>query len=578
MDCDHTENISSIVHKVQKFLQVGCGCRQGLKGGQCSDYFTVETVIGNLYDCLELSHAELDLVILANLQAFTAAEVTGEKRKRTPAYSFLYQSHPICKEMFLHMYGISKSRFQRLLEHYQNHGISVRVHGNSKRLPHNTLPQAIAEDVKNFLSNYAEENAVLLPGRIPGFKNEDIVLLSSSETKMHVWNCFRSACEVASKRVVSYTKFIELWKQFHPNLVVAKPMTDLCFTCQQNTSKLLRAANLPESEKSECVRTQQYHLNSVQTERELYNKACDNAKRSFKALEDSVDIDERHDPCSLDTTMHYSFDFAQQVHYPSNPMQPGPIYFKTPRKCAIFGIMCEAIPQQVNYLIDEASDVGKGANTTISYVHHFFEYHGLGETSVHLHADNCSGQNKNNYFVWYLAWRTILQLHLSVRYSFLIAGHTKFAPDRCFGIIKKLYKQNYISSIYEFANMVESSSTGVNKAQLGETHDGTVIVPVYDWCSYLEQYFKRLPNIKSYHHFRFTKDEPGRVYFKESDLSPEQSLMLLKNPAILPPAARLPAKVNPTGLSQDRKRYLFREIRQFCKPGTEELVAPAPQE
>ena len=247
--------------------------------------------------------------------------------------------------------------------------------------------------------------------------------------------------------------------------------------------------------------------------------------------------------------------------YPSNPVQPGPIYFKTPRKCAIFGIMCEAIPQQVNYLIDEASDVGKGANTTISFVHHFFEHHGLGETSVHLHADNCSGQNKNNYFVWYLAWRTILQLHRSVRYSFLIAGHTKFAPDRCFCIIKKSYKQNYISSIYEFANMVELSSSGVNKAQLVGTHDGTVIVPVYDWCSYLEQYFKRLPNIKSYHHFRFNKEEPGRIYFKESDLSPEQSLMLLKNPAILPPASRLPAKVNPTVLSQDRKQYLFREIR-----------------
>ena len=299
---------------------------------------------------------------------------------------------------------------------------------------------------------------------------------------------------------------------------------------------------------------------------------------TFKAFEDSVDIDERHDPCSLDTTMHYSFDFAQQVHYPSNPMQPGPIYFKTSHKCAIFGIMCEAIPQQVNYLIDEASDVGKGANTTISFVHHFFEHHGLGETSVHLHANNCSGQNKNNYFVWYLAWRTILQLHLSVRYSFLIAGHMKFAPDRCFAIIKKSYKQNYISSIYEFANMVKSSSSGINKAQLVGTHDGTVIVPVYDWCSYLEQYFKRLPNIKSYHHFRFNKDEPGRIYFKESDLSPEQLLILLKNPAILPLASRLPPKVNPTGSSQDRKQYLFREIRQFCKPGTEELVAPAPQE
>ena len=60
----------------------------------------------------------------------------------------------------------------------------TRVHGNSKRLPHDTLPQVVAEDVKNFLSNFAEENAILLPWRIPGFKNEDIVLLSSSKTKM----------------------------------------------------------------------------------------------------------------------------------------------------------------------------------------------------------------------------------------------------------------------------------------------------------------------------------------------------------------------------------------------------------
>ena len=40
-------------------------------------------------------------------------------------------------------------------------------------------------------------------------------------------------------------------------------------------------------------------------------------------------------------------------------------------------VIFEAIARQVNYRIDEASDVGKGANTTISYVHHFFEHHGL---------------------------------------------------------------------------------------------------------------------------------------------------------------------------------------------------------
>ena len=98
-------------------------------------------------------------------------------------------------------------------------------------------------------------------------------------------------------------------------------MTDLCFTCQQNTSKLLRAANLPEAEKSECIQAQQQHLNSVQTERELYRKVCEEAKRSFEAVEDQIDLDECHGLCSLTATMHYSFDFAQQVHIPSNPGQ-----------------------------------------------------------------------------------------------------------------------------------------------------------------------------------------------------------------------------------------------------------------
>ena len=143
-------------------------------------------------------------------------------------------------------------------------------------------------------------------------------------------------------------------------------------------------------------------------------------------------------------------------------------------------------------MIEEGAAVGKGANATISYIHHFFVRHSLRETDVHLHADNCAGQNKNNYFLWYLAWRIPTELHQSIKYSFLIAGDTKFGPDCCFGILKKAYKVSFISSIYELAQMVDTSSnTGVNKAQLVVTHDGRVIVPVYDWCTFLGQYFKK---------------------------------------------------------------------------------------
>ena len=86
---------------------------------------------------------------------------------------------------------------------------------------------------------------------------------------------------------------------------------------------------------------------------------------------------------------------------------------------------------QINYLIDEAVNTGKGANSIISMVHHFLATHSLGEVNLHLHADNCSGQNKNRYVMQYLAWRVLSGLNKYITLSFLIVGHTKFSPDWC---------------------------------------------------------------------------------------------------------------------------------------------------
>ena len=574
---EREEAPNEIIERAKNFLHNGCGCSRGSKGGPCSREFKEEAVLFNLNNCLELTSGELDLIILANIQAFSCNDCIGTKRSRSSRCTYQFQSVSICKEMFIHLYGISYSRLHRLKEHYERYGIHPRTHGNTKTLPSNTLPQSITENVHRFLTNYIEENAFVLPGRIPGFKREDVQVLSSSETKTSVWRVYTATCKASGEQAVSYSKFVDLWNQFCPKVVVAKPMTDLCLTCQQNTTKLVRAANLPEHEKADFIKAQQEHLDCAQVEREFYRKTCSDAATTFSQIETETNLNETHELCSVNATMHYSFDYAQQVHFPSNPMQPGPIYFKTPRKCGIFGVMCEAVPRQVNYLIDEAAAVGKGANATISYVHHFFVRHGLGETDVHLHADNCAGQNKNNYFLWYLAWRIATELHQSIKYSFLIAGHTKFGPDRCFGILKKAYKVSYISSIYELAQMVDTSSnTGVNKAQLVSTHDGRVIVPVYDWCTFLGQYFKKIANIKKFHHFRFSKEEPGVVYCREYLTSPEQACVLLKDGAVIPPVSVLPHKINPEGLSDERKNYLHREIRQFCKPGTEDLVAPVP--
>ena len=44
----------------------------------------------------------------------------------------------------------------------------------------------------------------------------------------------------------------------------------------------------------------------------------------------------------------------------------------------------------------------------ISMPHHFFKHHGIGETTAHMHADSCCGQNKNKYMMQYLMWRTMV--------------------------------------------------------------------------------------------------------------------------------------------------------------------------
>ncbi len=147
------------------------------------------------------------------------------------------------------------------------------------------------------------------------------------------------------------------------------------------------------------------------------------------------------------TLPSYAFDYAQQVHFPSDPMQPGPVYFLTPRKCAIFGVNLEAIPRQVNFLTDEAGSCGKGSNAVVSQLHYFFEHHGLGETEVFLHADNCSGQNKNSTMIHYLAWRALTNQHSSLTLSLLIVGHTKFSPDWCFGLFKRKFRHSKVSSL-----------------------------------------------------------------------------------------------------------------------------------
>lgn len=123
----------------------------------------------NMNNCLKLSTREHDLVILANIQAVIRVDNVGEKRN-SPRCHLLFPFKPIFREMFLTLYGLSYSRVRRLKEHHEKYGLSSRTHGNTKPLPLNTLLHAVVEDVKVFVTNYVEENAISVPEGFPGTK------------------------------------------------------------------------------------------------------------------------------------------------------------------------------------------------------------------------------------------------------------------------------------------------------------------------------------------------------------------------------------------------------------------------
>ena len=141
-------------------------------------------------------------------------------------------------------------------------------------------------------------------------------------------------------------------------------MTDLCWECQRNNRDISSSSNLPDVVQQAKLKKQQAHLDLVFMERTFYQNMVKDAKAAYTAA--GCPPLGPHPPCSTDFAVHLSFDYAQQVHLPSFPMQPGPLYLLVPRKVGIFGVCMEGIPRQVNYLIDESHCSSKGSNAVIS--------------------------------------------------------------------------------------------------------------------------------------------------------------------------------------------------------------------
>lgn len=563
--------------KITKALSKPCGC-----GNDCQKKFTVSEILDAREDFRQMSWSEQHSFIIGKLQSFihgttqSKSARTSHSRQRQRFDYCITADRPVCRNFFLLYYGESIDRLKRRQKYLIETGTLPPAHGNRGKKPKHACSGDAIKAVLSFISNFAAIHGLPDPGRdLRAGKGKLIIYLPTIMNYMAIHRIYRKSMESSDGRVVEYHTFRRLWVDNFPHIVFSKTKSDLCMTCEEHKKQInIAVAAGTEEEKLETLEKAKEHLLSATKERSHYRQCIEISGQSYSA---STEGEER----SIPDTMHYSWDFAQQVHYPYEDHQVGPIYFKTPRIAQLFGVCCEVLPRQVNYLIDEADFPGKGADTVISMLHHFFACYGLGERRLLLTADNCTGQNKNNAVLHYLLYRTIAGLHDKIDWSFMLVGHTKFSPDAYFGLLKKKYRRSRTYTYRQLVDIINASAVKeCNVCHPYRDNDGNVSFEYRAWGKWLEKYFRKLPGITNYHHFSMDSGNPGIVTARRYVDSESETFELLKKTAdysVLSDDSRLPKEVTPAGLSPERQWYLYDKIREHIPdPADKDATAPLP--
>ncbi|XP_063432029.1 uncharacterized protein LOC134714592 isoform X1 [Mytilus trossulus] len=391
-DLDINESV-----KEKQFLENTCKCEKLYNKVPCSTIVNHEVLSEYRYSCLEMDKNELDMVIKVQLFAHRHNDTNVDAKKHKSKererinQQYYFNGHQICRKTFLFAHAIGKSQLDSISKSLEKEGLKPRTHGNSGKTPKHALSITDIQRVKHFLQEYAVKFGVPLPGRLPNHKDLKVTLLPSDKTKADIHQIYQEAASSLNYRAISLSEFKKLWLEQCPQIVLMKPATDLCSACQSFTVSLSNTGNMTEEEKTILLQNYGGHVEKVKKQRDYYRDQCQESKENYTQLPDNQ-RNRGQPPLSFEGSMHYSFDYAQQIHYPHYAQQVGPLFFKTPRKCQCFGVCAEGPGSQIFYLVDESEETGKGANSVISMLHHHFEYKSYGETTVKLHMDNCTGQ------------------------------------------------------------------------------------------------------------------------------------------------------------------------------------------
>lgn len=439
---------------------------------KCLDVYTEDDLIDVFTHLHNLeSKTEQDIYIQSLMEVYPVERErprpessTSKPKSFSVKYHILHDGTrtPVCKKAFMTTYGYTSKQCYRLSHLLQLNETPIDKRG--KNVSGNAIPGSILSRLRAHIESF--------PTKRDHYTGKDRTYLQPNLNLHIMYELFKKSehdfliTTLGSEKWLSYKFFCQY---FHENysLGFGQPVKDACVTCEELNVKI-ENPSLNENAKRAAVAELLVHKRR--------------AKKFYISLKDITAKCEK-EPTKI---VGICIDFMANVSLPCIPVQD--TYYFRQLTVNVFGVHNLASREMTVFIYHEGEG-GKGANDVCTMLNWYIENKVDKDVkNLHLFADNCAGQNKNNTLVRMMMGLCETKRFNDIKVTFPVRGHSFMPNDRDFGIIRrKLRKEERYYTVNEVVELIKHSSKNPNKFSIVEMKADDFI----DYSSWWPKFYKR---------------------------------------------------------------------------------------
>jgi hypothetical protein len=397
---------------------------------------------------------------------------------------------PLCRTAFCTLLGVSTSTLQN---HISKQSDTLEdPHGNADRAPHNITTSQQTTVLTRFVEAVAEAEGVPNPRFAFSRSTDDapdiienIIHLPPRLSLGALYSLYVRHLADAPELAVCQRVFDRLFKELPAlqHIKLSQRSRGVCELCKDLRLSLQHCGS--DGRIADVLEALRVHLHAAFVQRSLYQERTERS------------VDAWGSACRRLPVGMVSFDYASKVKVPSSTMQTQGEYMgeEFGLDVFLFGITNEGEKVYYNYFYEEGYNSGD-SNTVISMLHqHLLSDARLNYCKqLYVYTDSCSGQNRNRYVYSYFINRILAGHHDEISWNFMVVGHTKFSPDRGFGLIRQALERFDAYTVPDLMRMTNQLGSDRSYNCRGME---AVVSEFRDYRSTISRPFKQLKGIKS---------------------------------------------------------------------------------